>query len=68
MGNSPDVVTVFHAWVYGRFIEIQSNPRRKKFRRTYQGSNFVGGSFRSRDNVRAPIKFRRESQSQHLKR
>ena len=32
-----------------------------------QGSNFLGGSFSNRDNVRAPIQFRRESQPQHLK-
>ena len=59
---------VFHKWPYGRFIEIQSNLRRKKLHRTNQGSNFLGGSFRNRDNVRAPIQFRRESQPQHLKR
>ena len=27
---------------------------RKKFHRTNQGSNFLGGSFSNRDNVRAP--------------
>ena len=59
---------VFHSWSYGRFIEIQSNFRRKKLHRTNQGSNFLGGSFSNRDNVRAPIQFRRESQPQHLKR
>ena len=62
------MTTVFHAWPYGRFIEIQSNLRRKKLHRTNQGSNFLGGSFSNRDNVRAPIQFRRESQPQHLKR
>ena len=50
------------------FIEIQSNLRRKKLHRTNQGSNFLGGSFNNRDNVRAPVQFRRESQPQHLKR
>ena len=30
---SPDMTTVFHAWAYGRFIEIQSNLRRKKLHR-----------------------------------
>ena len=30
--------------------------------RTNQGSNFLGGSFSNRDNVRAPIQFRREHQ------
>ena len=29
---------VFNAWTYGRFIEIQSNPRRKKVHRTNQGT------------------------------
>ena len=36
--------------------------------RTNQGSNFLEGSFSNKDNVRAPVKFGRESQSQHLKR
>ena len=36
---------VFHARVYGRFIEIQSNLRRKKLHRMNQGSNFLGGTF-----------------------
>ena len=34
-----------------------------------QGSNFLnGGSFSNRNNVRAPIQFRRERIQQHLKR
>ena len=61
------MTTVFHTWPYGRFIEIQSNLRRKKLHRTNQGSNFLGESFGNRDNVRVPIQFRRESQPQHLK-
>ena len=32
--TSPDVTTAFHTWVYGRFIEIQLNLRRKKLHRT----------------------------------
>ena len=56
------MTTVFHAWPYGRFIEIQSNLRRKKLHRTNQGSNFLGGSFSNRDNIRAPIQFGEESQ------
>ena len=44
----------FYAWPYGRFIEIQSNLRRKKLQRPNQGSNFLGGSFSNRDNVRPP--------------
>ena len=61
------MAAIFYAWLYGRFIEIQSNFRRKKLHRTNQGSSFLGGSFSNRDNVRAPIQFRRESQPQHLK-
>ena len=59
---------VFHAWSHGKVIEIQSNLRRKKLRRTNQDSIRLGGSFSNRDNVRAPMQFRRESQPQHLKR
>ena len=66
--TSPGMTTVFHTWPYGRFIEIQINRRRKKLHRRNQGYNFLGGSFGNRDNVRAPIQFRRESQPQHLKR
>ena len=62
------MTTVFHAWLYVRFIEIQSNLRTKKLHRTNQGSNFLGGNFSNRNNLRAPIQFRMESQSQHLKR
>ena len=29
-GTNPYVTIVLHAWVYGRFTEIQSNLRRKK--------------------------------------
>ena len=66
--TSPDMKAVFHIWLYGRFIEMQRNLRRKKLHRTNQGSNFLGGSFSNRDNVRVPIQFRRESLAQHLRR
>ena len=33
-GTSSDMVAVFYTWVYGRFLEIQSNLRRKKLHRT----------------------------------
>ena len=66
--TSPDMTIVFHAWLYGIFIDVQSNLRRKKLYRTNQGCNFLGSSFRNRDNVRGPIQFRREIQPQHLKR
>ena len=32
---------VFHTWLYGKFIEIQDNLRRKKLQRTNQGSIFL---------------------------
>ena len=66
--TSTDIITVFHARPYGRFIEILSNLWRKKPHRTNQGSNFLRGSFSNRENVRAPIQFRRERQPQHLQR
>ena len=62
------MTTVFYAWLYGTFIEMQSNLKRNKLHRTNQGANFHGGSFSNRDNVRAPIQFRRKSQPQDLKR
>ena len=50
--------------VYGKFIEIQSNLRRKKLHRTNEGSNFLRyTNFLSNgDNVRALIQFTRETQ------
>ena len=66
MEISPEMTTVFHTGLYGRFIEIQRNLRRKKLHRANQGSNFFGGSFSKRDNAKALIQFRRESQPQHL--
>ena len=62
------MTTVFHIRLNGKFIEIESNPRRKKLYTINQGYNFLGGSFNNRDNVRVPIQFRRESQAQYLKR
>ena len=61
------MTTPFHARVYGRFIELQSNLMRKKLYRTNQGSNFLAGSQSNRDNVRSPIESKREIQT-HLKR
>ena len=62
------MTTVSHASLYDRFIEIQSNHRRKKLQRINQGSHFLGGCFSDRDPVRSPIQFGRQSQTQHLKR
>ena len=47
----PNMTTALHVWLYGRFIEIQSNLRQKKLHRTNQGSNFLEGSFSNRDNI-----------------
>ena len=52
----------------GRFIKIKRNVMRKKIHRTNQGSNFLGDNFCNGDNVTAPIQFRREWQSHHIKR
>ena len=45
------MTTVFHARANGRFIEIQSNLRRKKLHRMNQGSHFLGGTFSKRSNL-----------------
>ena len=52
--TSPDMPIEFCTRLYGRFIEIKSNFRRKKFHRTNQGSNFLGSSFSNGNNVRDP--------------
>ena len=54
----------WHGWS----IEIQSNFKRSKLHRKNQGSNFLGGGFSYRNNVRDQIQFRKERQPQHLKR
>ena len=51
------MTTIFHAWSYGWFTEIQSYLRRKKLHRMNRGSSFLGGSFNNQDNVRTPIQF-----------
>ena len=35
------MTAVFHERLYGRYIEIQNNLRRKKLQRMIQGSNFL---------------------------
>ena len=62
------MTTVLHARPHTRFTVIKNNLRRKELHGKDYGSNFIGGSFRNRENVRAPIHFRREIQPQHLKR
>ena len=61
------MATVFHIWAYGRFIEIQSNLRRKKLHRTNQGSNFLGGSFSNRDNIKVESNLEEEVNPSILK-
>ena len=43
-------------------------PQEKKTSQNESRLQFPGGTFSNRDNVRAPIQVRRESQPQHLKR
>ena len=62
------MTTVFHVRPYGRFVEIQSNLTRKKTHAMNQGFNFLEGMFNNKDNLRAPIQFRRKRQPQPLKR
>ena len=54
--TNPDVATVFHARLSGRFIDIQSNNSAKNF--INQGSNFLQGSFSNRHKLRVTIQFR----------
>ena len=61
------MTTVFDTWLYGRFIKIQSNLRRKKLHRSNQGSNFLGGSFSNRDNVGAPFQIEKKVNPRILK-
>ena len=57
---------VFHASPYPpKFIETKSNFRKKVFNRTNHRSNFLGGSFSNHNNLRAPIQFTNERQSQN---
>ena len=67
MGTNPDLTTVFYACPYDRFIEIQSNLRRKKLQRMNQGSSFLVGSFSNKDNARTIIQFRRKINPSILK-
>ena len=46
------MTTVLYILMYGRFIDIQSKLRKKKIHRKNHGSNFLGGNFSNRDNIR----------------
>ena len=59
--------TVFHARLYGRFIEIYGNLRKKKLCRTNQGSSFLGGSFNNKTECKGPDPIYREEQPSILK-
>ena len=66
---SPDIRTVLHAWLCGRFIE--SSFSRKKHYRTNQGPSYLGGSYNNSNLVSAPIvliQFKSGTQPQHFKR
>ena len=58
--GSLGMTRVYSARLYGRFIEMKNNFRRKILHRTNQDSNLLGGSLSNRGDVRAPIKFRRQ--------
>ena len=58
---------IFHGRSYDTFIEIKSNPRRKKLHRMNKASNFNGGSVSGRDNIRASIRFKKKSNHKILK-
>ena len=60
------MTTMFHARLYDRFIDTEQPHERKKLHGTNQGSNFLGGSFSNRGNVRATIRIRRGRQHQPL--
>ena len=49
------MTTIFDAWVYDRFIEIQSNLGRNNLYRTNEGSDIFGASFSNRDTVRPTV-------------
>ena len=66
--TSPDITVGFLAWTYGRFLEIQSNPRRKKLHRTSQGFNFLGGSSSNKYDVKSLNPVWKRGQPQHLKK
>ena len=66
--TSPNMKTVRHARRQGRFLEIKGNLKKKKIHITNPGSDFLGGSLSSRDNVRVPTKIRKARQSRQLKR
>ena len=53
--HQPRHDTVIQVRMYGRFIGIQTNLRRKNLHRINQSSSVLGVTFSNRDNVRALI-------------
>ena len=66
--TSPNTTAIFVARTNDKFIEIKTNLSRKTLYRTKQKSICLGFNFSNRDIVRDPNQFRRERQSQSLKR
>ena len=58
---------VFHARLYEKIIEMKRKFRRARLVRASQDSNFHGGSFSNRNNVRDPIQFKRENKPSIVK-
>ena len=52
--NQEQMITIFHAWSFGRFIEIQSNFRRNKF---LQKESRLKFSWRQFEQILEIIKF-----------
>ena len=59
--------TGFHAMPYGRSEETKKHSS-MKLHATNQSFNFLGANFSNRDNIRAPIQFRREILPQYLQK
>ena len=59
------MTTVFHARLYGRFVDIQSYLRRNELHRMNQG--FLGGSFSNGDNTRTQSNIEEKGKPRILK-
>ena len=70
--TSPDMITAFHVWLYGRSIGAEQLRRKKHYQKNHTRLQFSWalGSFSNNRDVKckSPIQFRRESQPQHLKK
>ena len=61
------MTNIFHSRPDTRVIEI-SITSRKKIHSNNQGTHFIKGSFINGDNIRMPVKYRRESLSLNPKK